>query len=188
MARQKVKQVRLLMSIGGIPFEDDRKKYVQAGGNVVIGTIGRVLEFLDKKLIKVGELRMLVLDEGDKLFECRNKRFSDFLAQVMSIKEGNAFKVDFLLFSATYTDRLLQEITHQRQFAFVQTLVDQQGQLQARVVEDTADLQLSQQGEAEGRNDSIINLENIKKYRLVANCGSSSFFSAKMAGLIQLLQ
>lgn len=31
------------MSIGGIPFEDDRKKYLYSGGNVVIGTIGRVL-------------------------------------------------------------------------------------------------------------------------------------------------
>jgi hypothetical protein len=27
--RQKLKMIRLLMSIGGIPFEDDRKKYLQ---------------------------------------------------------------------------------------------------------------------------------------------------------------
>lgn len=31
------------MSIGGIPFEDDRKKYLQEGGNVFIGTVGRTL-------------------------------------------------------------------------------------------------------------------------------------------------
>lgn len=113
----------------------------------MVGTIGRVLEFIDKKLIKISELRMLVLDEGDKLFECRNKRFNDVLTQIMSIKEGNTYKVEFLLFSATYTDKLLEEITHKRQFAFIQTLVDQQGQLNARVVEDTADLQISQSTE-----------------------------------------
>lgn len=68
IVRQKLKQIRLLMSIGGIPFEDDRKKYLQEGGNVVVGTIGRVLEMLEKRLIKVAELKMVVLDEGDKLF------------------------------------------------------------------------------------------------------------------------
>lgn len=90
---------------------------------------------------------MIVLDEGDKLFECKNKRFSDFLTQVMSIREGSAYRVEFLLFSATYTDKLLQEITHKRQFVFIQTLVDQQGHLQARVVEDTTDLTVSQSAE-----------------------------------------
>lgn len=66
--RQRLKQVKLLMSIGGIPFEDDRKKYLQEGANVLIGTIGRVLEFADKKLLRIEDLRMVVLDEGDKLF------------------------------------------------------------------------------------------------------------------------
>jgi superfamily II DNA/RNA helicase len=43
VVRQKIKKIRLLMTIGGIPFEDDRKKYLQEGGNIIIGTIGRVL-------------------------------------------------------------------------------------------------------------------------------------------------
>lgn len=131
---------------------------------------------------------MLVLDEGDKLFECRNKRFSDTLTQIMSIKERNSYKVEFLLYSATYTDKLLEEITDKRQFVFIQTLVDQLGALKVRVVQDTAELQISQQCEPEGTKDSIINLDNIKKYKLVASCDNSSFFSAKMTGLIQLLQ
>jgi ATP-dependent RNA helicase DeaD len=74
------------MSIGGIPFEDDRKKYLQSGGNVVVGTIGRILEFTDKKLIKINELKMIVLDEGDKIFECKNRRFTEMLEQIMNIK------------------------------------------------------------------------------------------------------
>lgn len=32
-----------MMSIGGIPFEDDRRKYIQYGCNIMIGTIGRVI-------------------------------------------------------------------------------------------------------------------------------------------------
>lgn len=64
------------MCIGGIPFEDDKKNYNLNGGNIIVGTIGRVLELIDKKLIKINELQMFVLDEGDKLFENKNKRFS----------------------------------------------------------------------------------------------------------------
>jgi superfamily II DNA/RNA helicase len=42
----KLKQMRVLMTIGGLPFEDDKKSYLTNGGTVVIGTIGRVLEFV----------------------------------------------------------------------------------------------------------------------------------------------
>jgi superfamily II DNA/RNA helicase len=54
--------IKLMMCIGGIPFEDDKKNYNLNGGNVIVGTIGRVLELIDKKLIKINELQMLVLD------------------------------------------------------------------------------------------------------------------------------
>ena len=64
-----------MMSIGGIPFEDDRRNYQLNGGNVIIGTIGRVMQLIDKKLIKINELQMLILDEGDKLFENKNNKF-----------------------------------------------------------------------------------------------------------------
>ncbi len=36
--------------------------------------------------------------------------------------------------------------------------------------------------------DSLISLENIKKYKWVGEQQNCSFFNAKMAGLIQLLQ
>ena len=67
------------MCIGGIPFEDDKRNYLKNGGTVIIGTMGRILQFLDKKLIKIPELQMLILDEGDKLFESKNKNFMNFL-------------------------------------------------------------------------------------------------------------
>jgi superfamily II DNA/RNA helicase len=66
------------------------------------------LEFIDKKLIKLNELKMLILDEGDKLFENRNKKLTDFLAQVLTQKEEDHFKTIFLVFSATYTAKLLK--------------------------------------------------------------------------------
>jgi len=35
-----------MMCIGGIPFEDDRKNYQLNGGNIIVGTIGRVTEMV----------------------------------------------------------------------------------------------------------------------------------------------
>lgn len=44
------------MCIGGIPFEDDKKNYNNNGGTVLVGTIGRLLEFVDRKIIKPNDL------------------------------------------------------------------------------------------------------------------------------------
>lgn len=46
-------EMRTMMCIGGIPFEDDKRNYCTNGGTVLIGTVGRLLEFVDKKLIRL---------------------------------------------------------------------------------------------------------------------------------------
>jgi hypothetical protein len=35
-----------MLAIGGIPFEDDKRNFLQYGGNLIIGTIGRVMELM----------------------------------------------------------------------------------------------------------------------------------------------
>ena len=35
--------MRIMMCIGGIPFEDDRRNYNTNGGTVLVGTIGRII-------------------------------------------------------------------------------------------------------------------------------------------------
>jgi hypothetical protein len=35
--------MRIMMCIGGIPFEDDRRSYNTNGGTVLVGTIGRII-------------------------------------------------------------------------------------------------------------------------------------------------
>ena len=42
----KLKEVKLQMCIGGIPFEDDKRNYNVNGGTVIVGTMGRVMEFI----------------------------------------------------------------------------------------------------------------------------------------------
>lgn len=104
----------------------------------------------------------------------------------MTIKGEEGFKVQFLLYSATLTKKLLQEITNKRVFTFIQTLVDNEGKLNVTVTEDIKNLSL---GEAIAEQaDSLISLDNIRKYKWVSGQENCSFFNAKMTGLIHLLQ
>lgn len=41
-----------MLSIGGIPFEDDKKNFIVNGGHIVVGTIGRIIEIVDKNVVK----------------------------------------------------------------------------------------------------------------------------------------
>jgi superfamily II DNA/RNA helicase len=104
----------------------------------------------------------------------------------MTLKDQDAFKIEFLLYSATLTKKLLQEITAKRSFVFIQTLVDHEGTLNVNVTEDIKNLSLDDALCEQA--DSLINLDNIKKYKLVLSKDGCSFFNAKMASLIQLLQ
>jgi superfamily II DNA/RNA helicase len=48
---------------------------------------------------------MLILDEGDKLFENKNKTFLTLLDN--ALKYGDS-KIRFLIFSATFTSKLIR--------------------------------------------------------------------------------
>lgn len=103
----------------------------------------------------------------------------------MTLKAEDGFKVWFLLYSATITKKLLQEIISKRAFTFIQTLVDNEGQLNVTITQDIKNLSLSEAIAEQA--DSLINLENIRKYKWVGGQENCSFFNAKMIGLIQLL-
>ena len=50
---------------------------------------------------------MLVLDEGDKLFEGKNKKFMTFLDNVLKYSGNGTQQIHFLIYSATYNNKLL---------------------------------------------------------------------------------
>jgi superfamily II DNA/RNA helicase len=73
---------------------------------------------------------MLILDEGDKLFENKNKTFLTLLDN--ALKYGDS-KIRFLIFSATFTSKLIRELNKKRQYLFIQTLANSQKQLSVQV-------------------------------------------------------
>ena len=53
--------------IGGLPLEVDQEKCKAC--HVAVGTPGRVRQLMEKGLLKPKTMRLLVLDEADKLME-----------------------------------------------------------------------------------------------------------------------
>jgi ATP-dependent RNA helicase len=51
--------------IGGASFDEDTRK-VEGGQHVISGTPGRVLNMIQRQVLRMGNVKMLVLDEEDK--------------------------------------------------------------------------------------------------------------------------
>ena len=51
-----------MLAIGGMPFEDDKKKFIEHGAHVIIGTTGRIHELYTKGVISFGQILTVVLD------------------------------------------------------------------------------------------------------------------------------
>jgi ATP-dependent RNA helicase DDX20 len=53
--------------IGGMPIEDDRRNARLC--HVAVGSPGRMKQLIDEKVLNIEHVRLVVLDEADKLME-----------------------------------------------------------------------------------------------------------------------
>ncbi|HSC87189.1 MAG TPA: ATP-dependent RNA helicase DbpA [Polyangiaceae bacterium] len=91
--------VRILSLCGGTQFGPQRSS-LQHGVDVVVGTPGRVLEHLEKGSLELAGLRVVVLDEADRMLDM------GFKASIAAILEHAPAQRQTLLFSATYNDEV----------------------------------------------------------------------------------
>jgi ATP-independent RNA helicase DbpA len=94
-----VPNVRIVSLCGGTQFGPQRASLAN-GVNVVVGTPGRVLEHLEKGSLNLAELRVVVLDEADRMLDMG---FKSSIAAVLKRAPGQR---QTLLFSATYNDEV----------------------------------------------------------------------------------
>ena len=97
-------KIRAILTIGGISFEDDRKKYREQPCHVVISTVGRFWEMLNQHVIILNKNVTLVLDEGDKLLCNKDDKFTKVLGLMSAVHKR------WLIYSATYTWKVLQNL------------------------------------------------------------------------------
>lgn len=153
---ERSKEVRTMMmrmsvhlSIGGLPIEDDKKKYLETGCHIVVGTVGRVYELVEKGILSLKGINTLVLDEGDKLFEQ-----ADSVKKLKSII-NRTNKPQILVYSATYSNDVVAEIRKIGEFQFVRTVASDEG-MEVKELDDIDEMK-------DGVEEVDLGLKNITK-------------------------
>ncbi len=84
---------------GGATRDDQREKL----GNIVIATVGRLLEFLKKQWLSVDDIEILVIDEADRMLDM------GFRDDVAKITRQLSYRYQTMLFSATLDTYAIDE-------------------------------------------------------------------------------
>lgn len=107
---------KVLTLCGGTPFAPQRSS-LENGVHVVVGTPGRLQEHLNKGSLRLDDLKVLVLDEADRMLDMG---FEDAIREVISHAPSHR---QTLLFSATYADAI-REMSKQFQFKPISISID----------------------------------------------------------------
>ncbi len=116
---QRITNTRILSLCGGHPLQSQRKDLAR-GGHIVVGTPGRIGKLISGGHLDLSALRILVLDEADRMLDM------GFIGEVEAIVERCPTKRQTLLFSATFPDAiegLSARVQHQPQRVVVQAQV-----------------------------------------------------------------
>jgi len=91
--------------IGGLPTADD-ERLLRRGCHLVVGTPGRIQSLIERKSLVTGSIKMLVLDEADRLME------QSFYPTMKSIVGALPGRKQILALSATFTEATLKRTKH----------------------------------------------------------------------------
>ena len=90
----RYKNIRVLPVYGGASIEMQIKA-LQQGVNVIVGTPGRVIDLLNRRILSLSEIRIVVLDEADEMLDM------GFIEDIETILKATPEERQTLLFSAT---------------------------------------------------------------------------------------
>ncbi|MCY1070555.1 ATP-dependent RNA helicase DbpA [Nannocystis sp. RBIL2] len=92
-----IANLRVVTLCGGVPVRT-QKPALQAAPHIVVGTPGRILDHLARDNLELSGLRVLVLDEADRMLDM------GFLESITAIVEQAPSSRQTMLFSATYPE------------------------------------------------------------------------------------
>lgn len=93
--------IKVLTLCGGTPFAPQRSS-LEHGVHIVVGTPGRLQEHLQKHSLRLDHLKVLVLDEADRMLDMG---FEEIISDIISYAPTHR---QTLLFSATYAEPIRQ--------------------------------------------------------------------------------
>jgi ATP-dependent RNA helicase DeaD len=95
-----IQNINIAVVYGGADIQKQIKQ-LERGASIVVGTPGRTLDLINRKKLKVNEIRWLVLDEADEMLSMGFKEDLD------SILETSPSEKQTLLFSATMPKEII---------------------------------------------------------------------------------
>ncbi len=95
--------LKTCLAYGGVDYEKQRKE-IQDGVDILIGTPGRLIDYLKQKVYNLNHIEVIVLDEADRMFDLGFIDDIRFLLRRMPPPS----KRQSLLFSATLSYRVME--------------------------------------------------------------------------------
>jgi len=96
---KKLDRISVLPVYGGAPIAM-QMKHLARGAQIVVGTPGRLIDHLDRETLKLGSVRMVVLDEADEMLKM------GFIEEVEKILAAAGKPRQVALFSATMPEEV----------------------------------------------------------------------------------
>ncbi len=93
--------------VGGVEY-DRQAEALKAGVDIVVCTPGRIIDYIRQRIFKTEKIRMVVIDEADRLFDLGFTKDMRFILRKLPSYE----KRQSMLFSATLSYRVL-ELTYE---------------------------------------------------------------------------
>ncbi|NOT11283.1 MAG: ATP-dependent RNA helicase DbpA [Methylococcaceae bacterium] len=112
--------IKVLALCGGVPFGPQADS-LEHGVHIVVGTPGRLQEHLRKRSLRLNQLKILVLDEADRMLDMG---FEEAVSDVISYAPTHR---QTLLFSATFADPI-RELSKKFQYKPVTVSVEERHQ------------------------------------------------------------
>ena len=120
--KREIKSISRYMEIssvsvyGGAPIVDQIKK-IKRGCHIIVGTPGRTIDLIKRKVIKFDHIKTIILDEADEMLKMGFKEDIDIILQNASDE------IQTLLFSATIPKNvLLLKGKYQKDPVFIKTV------------------------------------------------------------------
>jgi len=81
---------------GGVPVKENEKTLKENVPNIIVGTPGRIMDLVQRKLLSLDKLKFFILDECDKMLESNTMR-----TQIQEIFRASSRDKQVMMFSAT---------------------------------------------------------------------------------------
>ena len=101
----KYTKVKTTCLYGGTGYETQIKALRQKKPHIVVGTPGRVIDMIEKRILKLNSAKFCILDEADEMLNM------GFLEDVQTILEKLDKKRQLMMFSATMPKSIIKLIT-----------------------------------------------------------------------------